>query len=321
MMRALVTGADGFVGQHLLQLLLKNGYSVAGTFYSHQPQLTGIEWLQCNVREREEVDNLVRRVQPDHIYHLAALSSPTGSFTAERLVYDTNFWGTLNLLEAIRKFAPQSRVLYVGSAQCYGKPNELPVTESHELKPQSPYAVSKAAADLLCYQYFCTHRLHIVRARPFNHTGPGQEASFVCSGFAKQVAAIELGLQEPTISVGNLDVARDFSDVRDVVSAYEMLLKSGVPGEAYNIGSGAAIGLISIIDIFLSFSSRKIEIRRDPRRIRAAEPARVYGSVDKLKQTTGWKQCIALEVTLRNLYESWYEDLRKVHCDNMSLKQ
>src|SRR2546423_4890060 len=238
MTRALVTGADGFVCQHLVQLLLKSGYSVSGTFYAHQPKIDRIEWFQCNIRERDELDNLIQRLQPDHVYHLAALSSPGGSFAAERLVYDTNFWGTLNLLEAIRKFAPQSRVLYVGSAQCYGKPNELPITESHEFRPENPYAVSKAAADLLCYQYFYTHKLHVIRARPSNHTGEGQSADYVCSNFAKQAAAIELGLQEPEISVGNLDLERDFSHVSDVIAAYETLIGQGIPGEAYNVGGG-----------------------------------------------------------------------------------
>jgi|SRR5215469_8891214 len=316
MMRVLVTGADGFVGRHLLQLLLKNGYSVAGTFYSHRPQLKGIEWLQCNIRERNEVDTLIRQVQPDHVYHLAAISSPTGSFAAERLVYDTNFWGTLNLLEAIRNFAPQSRILHVGSAQCYGKPNELPITESHELKPESPYAVSKAAADLLCYQYFCTHGLHIIRARPFNHTGPGQDASFVCSNFAKQVASIELGRQEPTISVGNLDIERDFSDVRDVVCAYELLIDKGTAGEAYNVGAGTPISIRDILSHLIGFCSEPVHVQVEESLLRGSESKKIYADIKKVSVATGWRSHYDVQTTLNDLFVTWLHQL-----DETAVKQ
>lgn len=162
------------------------------------------------------------------------------SFRDFRNVFDSNFWGTFNLLEAVKQAAPKACVLVVSSGQCYGsvKPSQLPVTEAQPLSPPSPYALSKAAGDMLAEHYFQRFGLHIVRARPFNHTGPGQSPEFVCSDWARQIASAELRLTPPVLSVGNLTVRRDFSDVRDVVRAYVLLLEKGMPGEAYNVGSG-----------------------------------------------------------------------------------
>jgi GDP-4-dehydro-6-deoxy-D-mannose reductase len=310
-MRALVTGADGFVGQHLLRFLLQRGYPVAGTFHKHQPQMDQVEWSQCDVRHRDEVDDLIRRVQPDQAYHLAAISSPAESFAAERLVYDVNFWGTFNVLEAVRRFAPQCRVLYVGSAQCYGRPNELPITESHEFKPENPYAVSKAAGDLLCYQYFCTHRIHVIRVRAFNHTGPGQDANFVCSSFAKQMAAIELGLQEPKIWVGNLEVERDFSDVRDVARAYKLLVDNAAAGEAYNVGAGKAVSVREILSLLIGLCSKPIEVLVDDSRVRGAESKEIYADIQKISRVTGWAANYNLRTTLNDLFTTWVQQLNE----------
>src|SRR5579864_4038155 len=229
-MRVLVTGACGFVGQHLVHLLRKRRHEILGTVLGSPPKDKDrkLHFLSCDIRDAGRVSRLVRAFRPDRIYHLAALSSVKDSFKSTREVFEVNFFGTLNVLEAARQYVPKARILVVGSAQVYGEPKGTrPITEETPLRPQSPYAASKAAADLLAFQYWKAYGLHVVRARPFNHTGPGQAPTFVCSDFAKQIAEIELGLRAPVISVGNLNARRDFSDVRDVVRAYELLAEKG----------------------------------------------------------------------------------------------
>jgi GDP-4-dehydro-6-deoxy-D-mannose reductase len=309
-MRTLITGADGFVGRHLSQLLLEKGHAVTGTFFKDLPKTAPSElsWQRCDIRDANEVADIIRTVEPEQIFHLAAYSSPAQSFHHAREVHETNFGGTFNLLEAVRVHSPKSRVLVVGSSQCYGrvKESELPVTEDHPFNPESPYAVSKAAADLLAYQYFCSNSLHIIRARPSNHTGPGQSADYVCSDFAKQAAEIELGLRKPEISVGNLDVERDFSDVRDVAKAYDLMLEIGKSGEAYNVGSGTFVSLRAVIDAVTSLSSRKITITVRESRKRSGEASRFFVSNQKIVEL-GWNLHHPLRETLAALFRYWLD--------------
>ncbi len=313
-MRILVTGATGFVGRYLSSLLLSRHHEVWGTFLQRDSGdlPASLQLLHCDLRDFSSVRSAVQQVRPQQVYHLAALSSVRDSFEDAKSVYEANFWGTLNLLEAIRMFRPFPRVLLVGSAHAYGnvKRTQLPITEKHCLAPNSPYGVSKAAADMLGGQVFQSFGMHVIRARPFNHTGPGQSAHFVCSDFSKQFAAIELGLAPPVVSVGDIHSSRDFSDVRDVARAYELLLRQGKAGEAYNVASGRAVSLTRILDILQSFNSRKVRISVEQDRVRSGEPDIIYGSNQKLKRATGWSAQFNLRTTLRDVYLDWKDVLQ-----------
>jgi GDP-4-dehydro-6-deoxy-D-mannose reductase len=314
-MRILVTGATGFVGQHLLRLLAfkRRSNQVFGTSLNGESAVTNpnIRVITCDLRDQDRLYHLVRDIRPDHVYHLAALSSVKDSFKNARAVYEANFFASLHLLQAVQRSQPSARVLLVSSAHVYGPVTrrDLPITEHHPLAPDSPYAVSKAAADMLGAQFWRSHGLSVIRARPFNHTGPGQAADFVCSDFARQFALIEAGRREPVVTVGNIKAARDFSDVRDVVRAYDLLLRKGRPGDAYNVSSGRAIPLTEVLTVLSSFVSRKIEVRVEQERIRGAEADAVYGSSAKLRRATGWAPQIPFKKTLLDLYGYWTEAL------------
>jgi GDP-4-dehydro-6-deoxy-D-mannose reductase len=312
-MRVLVTGARGFVGRYLCDLLLARRHDVWGTFLEDDcaDAALGLHLLKCDLRNFSDVRKAVQQVRPQQVYHLAALSSVRNSFDDPKSVYEANFWGALHLLEAVRALQPSARALLVGSAHEYGKVTraKLPITEQHPLAPDTPYGVSKAAAGLLGNQFFQSYNINVIRARPFNHTGPGQSAHFVCSDFARQFAAIDLGRAQPIVHVGNVRMARDFSDVRDVVRAYELLLNKGVPGEAYNVGSGRAVPLSRILAILESFTSHEVRVNVEGKRVRSGESDVVYGSNRKLKKATGWRAEFALRTTLRDLYLYWKRNL------------
>jgi len=308
-MRILVTGASGFAGKYLLRLLSRHNHEIYGTYLSKGEvrDASGSGLIQCDIRDASAVRTLTADIQPERVYHLAAQSSVTGSYQVARLVYDTNFWGAYNLFEAARQLAPHARILVVGSGHCYGfvRPRDLPVRETHLLGSHSPYATSKAAADLLAYQFFAGFGLHTVRARPFNHTGPGQSAEFVCSDFARQMAAIDLGRQAPEVSVGSLSVQRDFSDVRDVTRAYELMLENGRAGEAYNVASGRSTSIKQILKILSSFCTRPVMTTTKSERLRQVDERKLYGSTAKLRRDTAWVPEYRLRQTLRDLFEYW----------------
>jgi GDP-4-dehydro-6-deoxy-D-mannose reductase len=306
-MRVLVTGATGFVGHHLLRLLLSRGHNVFGTYIS-----APVEWefaaklFSCDVRDAQSIRKVVFEVRPNEIYHLAAQSSPSQSLEQTREVFDTNFWGTYNLLEAARQVVPKARILLVGSAQCYGGVrNRKPLTESAVLSPPNPYALSKAAADMLAGQYYSRFGLHIIRARPFNHTGPGQQLGFVCSDYARRLVSIELGKERPILHIREGGARRDFTDVRDVVRAYKLLMEKGRPGEAYNVASGRSTSVGEIVSILASFCSRPINILQDRKPGRPGEISSLYGSGLKLSRATGWKPRYNMRQTLRDLFDYW----------------
>jgi GDP-4-dehydro-6-deoxy-D-mannose reductase len=217
----------------------------------------------------------------------------------------------LHLLEALREGGFTGRFLFVGSGDQYGKIEEsdLPVRENQPLRPRNPYAASKAAAELLCYQYSQSYGLDVILARPFNHIGPGQSPRFVVSDLAWQVARIALGLQEPLLSVGNLAVTRDFLDVRDVVDAYRSLLERGRKGEVYNICSGVEVCIADLVQALSGLTSRTIEVRLDPARLRPTDTPRLRGSHEKLTQHTGWHPTRDILVTVKEVFTYWEEEL------------
>jgi GDP-4-dehydro-6-deoxy-D-mannose reductase len=308
-MRVLVTGGTGFVGQHLLRQLASRGHTIFATYLlaPSEELPIAVELLACDMRERNHVAEVLRHAQPQHVYHLAGLTSVTKSFAESRQVWNTNLGGTMNLLDAVREVTPKSRVLLVGSGQCYGNvaTGRLPLTEDEPLAPDSPYAGSKAAADLMGYQYFRSWNLQVIRARPFNHTGPGQPPHFVCSDLARQVAKIDAGLCPPVLHVGNTRVQRDFSDVRDVVSAYELLLERGRAGAAYNVASGRGVSVAQIVRLLRTFCCRPFHVEVQKQRLRVGETPRLYGSNRKLRRDTGWKPEYSLSLTLKDVYAHW----------------
>lgn len=294
MKRLLVTGLDGFVGQHVRQAV--EG-SRDGRFRLTVPR----DAIQLT--EPGTIEKAVRDARPECVLHLAAQSFIPQSIKDPRATYDVNFFGTLNLLEALKSTGFGGRVLYVGSADVYGAVAEkdLPVVETHPLRPRTPYGVSKAAAELLCYQWTQDHGLDIVMTRPFNHIGPGQAEQFVVPDFAKQITEIKLGRREAVIKVGAIDVTRDFTDVRDVVQAYLALIERGEAGEAYNVCSGHEYRIRDVLDELIQLAGIECKIVVDDHRLRAAERQRNRGSFEKLAKCTGWAPRIPLTESLRDV--------------------
>jgi GDP-4-dehydro-6-deoxy-D-mannose reductase len=322
-MRFFVTGISGFVGTHLTNHLLERGHSVCGLArepgeigdlarrYGDRFPLSAV--TLCDVRDRERVRSALRAATPDGIFHLAALAFVPQSFERPDLAYQVNFLGAVEVLSAAREVAPRARVVLVTSGEIYGAIDpawELPLVETQPLRPLSPYSVAKAAADLSGFQFFASHGLDVVRARPFNHTGPGQSPQFVCSEFARMVAAAEIGSGPRRLRVGNLAAERDFSDVRDVVRGYLSLFEGGVSGEAYNIASGEATQIESILDELRALSSVSVQVETDPRKLRPREISRVFASITKVREATGWEPRIPLRQTLADLLEDWRARLR-----------
>ena len=317
-MRALITGAGGFVGGHLCAYLLAHtDWELTGTVYPRpveaRPLESRLRLVHADLRDPEAVHTLVDEVQPDYIFHLAAQSFVPTSFADPWDTLENNIRAELNLLEAARWSGREVWVLVVGSNEEYGapQPGELPQTEESPLRPNNPYAVSKVAQDFLGLQYYLAYGLAVVRVRPFNHTGPGQSPRFVVPAFAGQIARIEAGLQEPVLKVGNLDAARDFTDVRDIVRAYHLAVTRGEPGEVYNLASGRPQSVRGLLETLLSYSQVEIRVERDPARYRPVDTPVVYGSAEKFRRQTGWEPRIPFEQTLRDTLEYWREQVCK----------
>jgi GDP-4-dehydro-6-deoxy-D-mannose reductase len=311
-MRALVTGVSGFVGGHLTEHLLDSGdvvvgFSTSGQWPESIRHLDGrarIERLDLTSNEYPELTSLITRKQPEVIYHLAAQSNPRASMTDPRATWDLNLCGTLNFLEAVRHSGLKPRIVLVGSGICYGNPEPqyLPVDESCPLRPNNPYGASKAAADLLAIQQCLEHGTDIVIARPFNHSGPRQSATYVLGGLALQIAEVEAGLRDQ-LNVGNLDVVRDFTDVRDVVRAYRLLALHGVAGEIYNLGSGSGTRISLALDSLVKLARVPVHVHVDPARLRPVDLPLLVANPSKLREATGWKPGYMLEQTLADMLE------------------
>jgi GDP-4-dehydro-6-deoxy-D-mannose reductase len=288
-----------------------------GTVYPQQveaqPPEPRLRLRHADLRDPEGVRALVDEVQPDYIFHLAAQSFVPASFSDPWDTLENNIRAELNLLEAVRRSERDVRVLVVGSNEEYGapRPEELPQTEDSPLRPNNPYAVSKVAQDFLGFQYYLAYGVPVVRVRPFNHTGPGQAPRFVVPAFASQIARVEVGLQEPVMQVGNLDAARDFTDVRDIVRAYHLAVTQGESGEVYNLASGQAQSVQGLLETLLSYSKTDIRVERDPARYRPVDVPVVYGSSEKFHHRTGWEPQIPFEQTLRDTLEYWREQVSK----------
>ncbi len=317
-MQALITGAGGFVGGHLCAYLLAHtDWELLGTVYPHPVEAERPEprlrLRYADLRDREGVSALVDEVQPDYVFHLAAQSFVPTSFADPWDTLENNIRGELNLLEAMRQSEREVRMLVIGSNEEYGapQPDELPLTEANPLRPNNPYAVSKVAQDFLGLQYHLSYKLPVVRVRPFNHTGPGQSPRFVVPAFASQIARIEAGLQEPVMKVGNLEAARDFTDVRDMVRAYHLAATRGEPGEVYNLASEQPQSVRGMLEKLLSYAKVEIRVEKDPDRYRPVDVPVVYGSSEKFRRLTGWTRQIPFEQTLQDTLAYWREQVEK----------
>jgi GDP-4-dehydro-6-deoxy-D-mannose reductase len=310
-MRALITGINGFVGGHLAEhLLAATDWQIIGVGREALPLATireRIAWNVADLTDSAAVERVVRAVQPEVVFHLAALAHPASSFRDPRGTLFTNIGMQLNLFEAIRAAELDPTVLIVCSGEEYGvvQPDEIPVDEHTPLRPISPYSVSKVAQDMLAYQYHAAHGLRTIRVRPFNHTGPRQEDRYAPTGFAHQIARIEAGLQEPVVRVGNLQAQRDYTDVRDIVRAYRLAVERGEPGAVYNLGSGRPVAIRTILETLVQLSHIEIEILPDPERMRPADVPIVACDATRFRDQTGWEPCIPLEQTLRDILDDW----------------
>lgn len=299
-MRVLITGAAGFAGGHLSRHLAGAGHEVIGVGRTPESPVD-FEYVTLDLQDPQAVGDTVKRVAPDWIAHLAADASVGQSWKDPAGTMRNNFESTLSVLEA----AGDASVLVAGSGEIYGPPQQLPVDETHELRPQNPYAVSKAAVDILGGFYADAHDRRILRTRAFNHFGPGQTDLYVVAAFARQIAEAEQGAQtEAVVRTGNLDARRDFTDVRDVVRAYTLLLESGEPG-AYNICSGVSRSAADILAALAQKSTLDVKHETDPARLRKNEVMEIRGSHDKLTNATGWQPEIPFEQTIADTLEWW----------------
>ncbi|MBU1885965.1 GDP-mannose 4,6-dehydratase [Patescibacteria group bacterium] len=311
----LITGGTGFVGSHLVEALIESGQkNIHVTNYSDKPgfvhQLLPPEQIhKLDLTDQEKTFALIKKLQPNHIYHLASLAAVGKSFNNTKQVLDNNTQLQLNILEAVKQFTPQSRLLVIGSAMEYDLINSYPghssqaVTETYPLGPASPYGVSKTIQDLLAYAYAQSFNLDIIRVRPFNHIGERQTPDFAVPAFAQQIVAIENG-QQKNLKVGNLTAVRDFTDVKDMVKAYLLLMEKGKSGQVYNIGTGHGYEMQKVLDILISLAKTKIEVEIDQARMRPSDVPIAVANPKKI-QDLGWQPTIKLEKTLERILLYW----------------
>ena len=317
----LITGANGFVGCHLARLLRSKKAAVHGTVFGDENKETIGALLppECchpvDLRVKKHVRDLVGAVKPDIVFHLAAQSHVPTSWSNPRLTLEVNVLATLTLLESLADLAPHAAIVLIASGDIYEVlPGLTPETTPY--RPRNPYALSKLAADLLG-EFMCLGQgVKAVRLRPFNHTGPGQDPQFVLPAFARQVALIEAGLQEPVIRVGNLEVERDFTDVRDMVRAYWLAARKCVPGECYNVASERTHSIRALLEMLLRLSRMRpgrarggITVEVDPALYRPSENVRQCGDSSKFHAATGWTPRIPIERTLRDILEYWRREV------------
>lgn len=304
-MRALVTGASGFVGRHLVSHLRAEGDDVLVCDRTPGDDRQSLHSYEVDITNAEQTAEVVADARPDVIYHLAGWADVGGSWKAPVKAFRANAEGTLNVLSAATEVGVD-RVLSVSSADVYGAvtDGELPLTEESPLRPTSPYAASKVAADFLGLQAWLGRRLPVLRVRAFNHLGPGQTDKFVAAALASRIARNEREGGE-VLTIGNLSARRDFTDVRDVVRAYRLLIGAGEPGEVYNVCSGRDVAVQDLADQLLAMARRPMRFEADPELLRPVDVPVLRGSHDRLTAATGWKPEIALEQTLRDLLDDW----------------
>lgn len=313
-MKALIIGGAGFVGAYLIKYLRDECQAqVLVTKMPHE-NITedGVKVLNLDILKKEAVTELLKEEQPDWIFHLAAQSSVSVSWKNPALTIDVNVKGASNVLEALRESEIRARILLIGSGEEYGhiRPGESPIKEDNRTRPGNIYAATKACQNMLGRIYADAYGLDVMMVRAFNHIGPNQIPLFVVADFCKQAAEIEAGLKEPVMRVGNLSAKRDFTDVRDVVRAYILLMEHGTPGETYNVGRGQAVAIQEILDMILAKAETEITVEVDPAKLRPVDVPIIEADIAKISACTGWKAEIPLEQTIRETLDYWRNEVR-----------
>ncbi len=313
-MKVLITGITGMAGSHLADYLLTlDNIDIYGTKRWRSP-LSNIEHIKenvklidCELTDSKAVEKVIDDIKPDKIFHLAAQSHVPTSWQSPTNTLTNNIVSELNIFEAVRKLGICPIIHIAGSSEEYGMvyEDEIPIKETNPLRPLSPYGVSKVTQDLLAYQYQKSYGLNVCRTRAFNHTGPRRPDVFMTSAFAKQMAEIVNGKQEPKIYVGNLESKRDFTDVRDVVKAYWLATEKCYHDEVYNICSGKCWSGAEVLDILLGIADISVDIVQDPSRMRPSDVPLLYGDCSKFQLRTGWMPEIPFETTMKDLFEYW----------------
>jgi GDP-4-dehydro-6-deoxy-D-mannose reductase len=303
----LVTGANGFVGPHLVRALAADGAEVYGVSLGEAPADAAlVGWRSLDLLDALALQAAVSEARPEAVVHLAGQSSAAASFADPAGTFRVNVEGTRLLLDAVGRLAPQARMLIVSSSEVYGpQPEDTRVREDAPCRPVSPYASSKAEAERVSLDRAHEAGLDVVVARSFGHTGPGQAPRFVVPAFAQQIAAIESGSAEPCLRVGNLEVTRDLSDVRDVVRAYVALLRRGRSGIAYNVCRGVGVRLTDVVASLVAQARVPVRVETDPLRLRPADVPWLVGDPALIARDTGWHAGIPLEKTLGDVLEEW----------------
>jgi len=309
-----MTGATGFVGGHIVEHCLAHGDDIHAVTLPEgdRPLPPEVTTYPRPLLEADAITELVAEVAPEVLIHLAGEASVGRSFANPEMTWQVNTWGTLSVLEALRRNESTARAVIVTSGEIYGRVplDQLPVDEDTPLEPLSPYAASKAAADLMAGQYAENYGLDVIRVRPFNQIGPGQDARFVVPSIAKQIAEAErAGASELTISVGNVSTRRDFTDVRDTAKAYRLIAQKAPPGAVYHLCTGRSLAVREILDALASQARIPTRVESDPSKQRAGEQPDLYGSRRLLEEHVGWEPTIDMEETVRDTLDWWRSSL------------
>ena len=310
MERVLVTGADGFVASHLIPEISRGwGCDLFGLGLKPEPScsVAGLEYQVVDLTDFEGVEKVLDVFRPDAVFHLAAQPSVARSWEDPWSTYRVNLLGQVNLMEAMRRLRIEASVHIACSSEEYGRvsPSEMPLGEGAPLNPCSHYAVSKVGQEVLGKMYSESFSWRVLITRGFNQAGPGQSPDFAVSSFARQIALVECGKAEPVLKVGNLEARRDFTDVRDTVRAYRMVMEKGRSGAVYNVCSGVATAISDILEILLGMSDARIEVEKDPARQRPSDIPLLLGANGLLREETGWEPEIPLEQTLKDTLDYW----------------
>jgi GDP-4-dehydro-6-deoxy-D-mannose reductase len=300
----LVTGAGGFAGGHLIELLAGSADLVGWSRTQPPPEIATLaKWQRVDILDREQVTDTIAMLRPDSIFHCAGLPHVAESWADTAAPLATNVLGTHRLIEAVERVGSRCRIVVTGSAQVYAPSNE-PIAEDDLIAPSSPYALSKLAQEQLALRSN-SDTVAVIVTRPFNHTGPRQKPAFLAPSVARQIVMFERGLLEPVLKVGNLDPSRDIMDVRDAVRAYAALMKTGTPGTIYNVASGVARPVRSIVEALVSRARVPVRIEQDPSRIRPSDVPVLAGNPRRLQQATGWSPQVSFEKMVDDLLEYW----------------
>lgn len=307
---ALVTGAEGFIGSHMVKFLQSKDYNVIGTYAAEGavpfPKLPNLCFLKCDLRNGQRVTQVLAQHQPNYIFHLGAQSLPTESWADPVRTFESNIMGSLHLFEAIRYFKRPPVVVSACSSAEYGHvaDAEMPVKEEHPLRPLHPYGISKVCLDLLAREYFLDYKIPAVNIRLFNTTGPGK-TNDAPSDFVRQLVRIKKGLQDPTVEVGNLKPRRAFLDVQDTLRGFYAAALRGKRGEAYNLCADRTYPIHEVLRAAMRLSGVKAEVRPVCRLMRPSDEKIIFGSTKKIRRDTGWKPLNGIEQTLRSMFDYW----------------